>query len=78
MTRAPVKPQPVYALLALALAIAFGIAIGEWLYWWCAAFFWVVLTPLWVGNVALGGGFNEPPIDVFSRIRYVRQHGLFD
>lgn len=78
MSHSPVKLQMASALVALVLAIAAGIAIGGWLYWWCAAFFWVVVTPLWVGNIALGGGFNDPPIHVFSRIKQARQHGLFD
>lgn len=76
-SRVEVAPQPATAAVALGIAVVAGLALGFWWYWAVAIFWWVVLTPMWVGNVFLGGGLQDPPIHVVARIKLARQQGLF-
>lgn len=67
----PDRLQPVPAAVTTALAVTSVIAFWLWL-GPAAGITVLVLSPLWVTNVLLGGGYDESLLHVFGRVSRFR------
>jgi hypothetical protein len=58
---------------AATAVLAVVLTIVLWAMWGAGlAVALLLLSPIWIINVSLGGGFNEPPLDAFGRLRRFR------
>jgi fatty acid desaturase len=65
--------QPASAIVALLGAIGSAVALWVLVGWWLGIIV-LALMPLYVVNVALGGGFNDSPLDGISRFQPFRRN----
>lgn len=70
-TPGPDRLQPTPAALTTALAVVSVIVFWLWL-GPGAGITILVISPLWVTNVLLGGGYDESPLYVFGRVSRFR------